>query len=557
MKANLVIIILLVVVVGAGAVIIWYSLTPRPEANGGPGPLDIVADGDGAGKPAGGDGTSTDGGTTGQGGETTQPPDGATEPGGNGNNVEPAEKSKLDVLLDAFSASQKRIQWMRADLMMAKAGIFTDESATDEDLKKTGSKGTFKFKPGIRCAFEISSKSGEVVETTIFRAYVQTMWLITKSGDTVKAERWFIDNEKMYEALLLLQGADASEMKRTFDITLVDLWNAEEQERLEGQGYEVEKLKENEDSLVELVYKDEQKRAEYKLIQAVMGKLPRPAGEPEQLCVKKIKMYSGFNEEKQLIWFDNAQINEGEPVPDGDFRVSPEKEGIEKFDDHVMLAEPADIVARMRLTTRQVKGITAGFEQDRYDAAFAGAAGGGHKKKAGTFCFKPDNKFLIDLTEPKKEIIVSNGKKLYDYVPDLEQATMYDVQQAARQIGGGDRAALSKFFGQDAEYLAGDYDFKLLGVEKLNGWEAYHFDLTLKNKAARATDAVYNTERIELWVEVETLLAARIIMYDLQIPANYYEVTMKDISIYEDFPDSKFEPETVIPESIHITEGGP
>ena len=538
MKANLVIIVLLLIVVASAATIIVIMLKPganeteatAPEgaraqtATANPSPAEPLV-------------TNT--------GSTETPSDGAQEqpkpPAEPPVVTPPQEETKLDKLLKRFSENQRKIKWMRAKITLAQGGVFDAPGTTDAQRKADGKTGEFLFKPGNRCAFKLTSKNNGVEETEEYLAYIQTLWVIKRTGNTVKAERWLIDNEKMSEALLLLQGADPASLKSTFDMRLVDLMAADEEKRLKEEGYDVKALRESESQLVELVYRDPAKRDEYKLVEAVIDKSANLA---------KIKLYNAFNNEQTIIWFDDVQINTGDEIPDGDFRFDPARNGVEKFEDHVLLQDPADIIARMNLTTPQVIGIKAEIEQDKYDVVFADSPDKGHTLRSGAFYFAKPDKFRLEFTQPEKLIVASNGKKFYEYKPDLKQAKIYDLRQMPGKLGGG-RNILLKFFGQDAEYLAKDFDFKLAGVEKVGDADAYHFDLQLKKKEERSAET-YNTEHMELWVEVETLLACRMKGFDMEQPANYYQATLKNIDIYQAIPDDMFEPK--FPPDVQVTE---
>jgi len=448
----------------------------------------------------------------------------------------------LDKLLKRFSENQRKIKWMRAKITITQTGVFDAPGAMNAQRKANGKTGEFLFKPGNRCAFTLTSNNNGVEETEKYLAYIQTLWIIKKSGETVKAERWLIDNEKMSESLLLLQEADPAQLRQTFDMRLIDLMAVDEEKRLKEEGYDVKVLRESESQLVELVYKDQSKRDEYKLVEAVIDKNANLA---------ETKLYNAFNDEQTIIWFDEAQINTGNEIPDSAFRFEPVKNGIEKFEDHVLLQDPADIIARMNLTTQQVIGIKADIEQDKYDVAFANGPDKGHTIRSGVYYFAKLDKFRLDFAKPGKQIVASNGKKFYEYKPDLAQAKIYDLRQMAGKLGGGDIAILLKFFSQDAESLAQDFDFKLIGVVHVGDVDAYHFDLQLKKKEERNA-AVYGTEHLELWVEVETLLACRMNAYDMQQPANYYQATLKNIDIYQAIPDDMFEPK--FPPNVQVIE---
>jgi outer membrane lipoprotein-sorting protein len=539
MKANLIIIILVAVVVLSSAVIIASTLSSKPDdketaaaPEGGGAPQD------GAVPPAGGAGPGKSEKPK-QPAETTQPP------------KPPAavEDPKLTEALTRFNDNQKHIKWLRAKLTMTRAGLVEDPGTLDEKKRETGTTqtGELELKPGNRCRFTLTSDNNGVKETEDWRVYIQTLWIIKTSGETKKATRWPIDNERMAEALLLLQGTDLAKMRANFNMRLIDLWDADEEKRLTEEGYDVAALKKEKWNLVELIYRDQNKKDQYKMIEAVIDGTG---------TLLKIKLYNGMNNEYTIIWFDETKINAKPEIEDLEFRFIP---GDLKFDDYVSMKDkdPLDIMARMKLTTRQVIGVGADIEQDSYNAVNAaenpGDPNAGHERKSGTFLFKPPDKFKMSFTKPKAEIVASNGKSSYIYRPDIKRAELYDLRQMAATKLGGDLSILSRFFSQNAAELAQDFDVALIGMEKLNGWEVYHLDLTLKKKEKRGTDAKYSAEHLELWVEVETLLATQMKVYSSENKANYHQVTLKDIDIWETTADAEYEP--VFPEGTEKVKG--
>ncbi|RKY29164.1 MAG: hypothetical protein DRP79_01195 [Planctomycetota bacterium] len=563
MKANLIILILLLVAVAGAIVVMAVQLSAPsvpdedsskqvsdqlPAAPGGQPTVEDAGGNTGGGTPSESDGASEP--TEENGDEQPEPPESAD----NGEGVEePVAETPLDRFLKRFHEHQGKIKWMRADLTMTRFGIFSDPVDTDEQKKKAGrtSTGEFLYKPGNRFVFTMKYEpkgESDKKESERYLAYMHVLWIIkttspgkSGTGDTVKAERWLIDNEKMSEILMVLHGAVPGELKKIFEMRLVELGDSAEAARLKREGHDVDDLRARDVYLLELIYKNKVKRGNYKHIEVVINR---------DMEVEKVKLYNAFNDDETIIWFENIEINEGEEIPDSEFRFNPAKEGVEKFDDNATLEGAADILWRMRRTSEWVKGIEAKFERDKYDATWAGS-GEAHSKSAGTLNFMRPDKFRLEVTKPEEQIIAGNGEKAYTYRKDLARAKLYDVKSAQKKLPVGDLRIMQKFFGQSSGDLSEQFEFVPQGVDKIDGVECYH--LTLKPLPAAAGGKMsHNVDHIELWVELETFLARNIRIYDLQRKDNYNEVTLSDINIWKEIPKEKFDP--VFPDGVEIIE---
>lgn len=559
MKANLIILVLLLAAVaGSVTVIILQLSTPTfsgedlsGEENGRE---PAVAPDEGNGGEEAGE-TSREETDTGDGpsesGDGGEPDDGGGEQGDepeNGlNNDRPREETPLDRLLRRFHEHQTGVKWMRGEMTMTRFGIYEQPVETDDEKRETGrtSSGGFIYKPDNRFALRlehVSHDENSKKESEQYLAYMHVLWIVKRSGDTVKAERWLIENDKMYEVLLLLQGADPDALNRTFDMRLIDKDDASERKRLKREGHDVEDLKKRDVYLLELIYKDKTKRRNYKHLEAVISR---------DFLVEKLKLYNAFNDAETIIWFENVEINKGEEIHEGEFRFKPSKEGIKKFSDNATLERAADILWRMRRTGSWVRGVRADYEDDRYDPAWGEETA--HSRSSGVLYFMPPDKFRIEIAKPKEKVLGSNGKKAYSYEKENKRATIFDVEKAQGKVDLGNLRIMQKFFAQDIHTLAKDFNFKFEGVEKIDGLETYRFELKPRGKAEEDEDGeVYNVDRIELWVELETFLACKIRLYDLQRKKNYNEVGLKNIDISEEIPAEKFDP--VFPEDVEVIE---
>ncbi|MDS1140824.1 outer membrane lipoprotein chaperone LolA [Pusillimonas sp. SM2304] len=82
----------------------------------------------------------------------------------------------------------------------------------------------------------------------------------------------------------------------------------------------------------------------------------------------------------------------------------------------------------------QVQSATGDFTQQRIDQK-----GQGKPAQSGQFSFKRPGQFKWAVKKPYEQLIVSDGKQVYQYDPDLAQVTQRDVDQS---IGASPAAIL-------------------------------------------------------------------------------------------------------------------
>lgn len=80
-----------------------------------------------------------------------------------------------------------------------------------------------------------------------------------------------------------------------------------------------------------------------------------------------------------------------------------------------------------------IHSATGQFQQDR-----SGDGAGGQRSQSGTFAFQRPGKFRWQVTKPYAQLIVSDGRHVYQYDPDLDQVT----ERTASQAVGASPAAL-------------------------------------------------------------------------------------------------------------------
>ena len=103
-----------------------------------------------------------------------------------------------------------------------------------------------------------------------------------------------------------------------------------------------------------------------------------------------------------------------------------------------MMALAADARAQLHAFIADVHTATGQFQQ-----TMAGGQGAG-RTQSGEFSFQRPGKFRWQVRKPYEQLIVSDGRSVYQYDPDLAQVT----QRSARQAIGASPAAL--LFGSGA-----------------------------------------------------------------------------------------------------------
>lgn len=97
------------------------------------------------------------------------------------------------------------------------------------------------------------------------------------------------------------------------------------------------------------------------------------------------------------------------------------------------MAQAASASAQLQSFVAQVKSATGEFRQDR-----SGEGATPQRAQSGTFAFQRPGKFRWQVTQPFAQLIVSDGTRVYQYDPDLDQVT----ERSASQAVGTSPAAL-------------------------------------------------------------------------------------------------------------------
>lgn len=81
--------------------------------------------------------------------------------------------------------------------------------------------------------------------------------------------------------------------------------------------------------------------------------------------------------------------------------------------------------AQLQSFVDKVQSATGQFQQDR-----SGDGAGARRSQSGTFAFQRPGKFRWQVTKPYAQLIVSDGRHVYQYDPDLDQVTERNASQA-------------------------------------------------------------------------------------------------------------------------------
>jgi len=89
------------------------------------------------------------------------------------------------------------------------------------------------------------------------------------------------------------------------------------------------------------------------------------------------------------------------------------------------LSVAASAQSQLQSFVDKVHSATGQFEQNR-----SGDGAGGQRAQSGTFAFQRPGKFRWQVTKPYAQLIVSDGRHVYQYDPDLDQVTERNASQA-------------------------------------------------------------------------------------------------------------------------------
>jgi len=161
-------------------------------------------------------------------------------------------------------------------------------------------------------------------------------------------------------------------------------------------------------------------------------------------------------------------------------------------------ANAADAPAQLRQFIATVPSASGRFTQQRADSR-----GQGKPVQAGEFSFRRPGQFKWAVQEPYEQLIISDGKAVYQYDPDLAQVTQRAVDQS---IGASPAAILFGSGSLDEAFSIStlpDADgLRWLRAEPLTADAGFtHVDIGLRNNMPvrlLILDAFGQTTRIEL-----------------------------------------------------------
>ena len=163
-----------------------------------------------------------------------------------------------------------------------------------------------------------------------------------------------------------------------------------------------------------------------------------------------------------------------------------------------VMALAADATTQLRQFISTVHSATGEFTQQTVNAS-----GQGRPAQSGKFSFKRPGMFKWDVKKPYEQLIVSDGRSVYQYDPDLAQVTQRSVDQS---IGASPAAILFGSGSLDEAFVISALPAKdglswLRAIPRTTGAGFTHVDMGFKNNAPvrlDVLDAFGQTTRIGL-----------------------------------------------------------
>ena len=180
-----------------------------------------------------------------------------------------------------------------------------------------------------------------------------------------------------------------------------------------------------------------------------------------------------------------------------------------------MAAAPADATAQLRAFVKDVRSASGSFTQATTSSQ--GAAG---SKQTGSFAFQRPGKFRWSVEKPYAQLVLSNGKELFQYDPDLAQVS---VRAAGSAIGNAPAQVLFGSGSLDASFKVQPLPAKdgfvwLRAVPRTTDAGFSHMDIGFADglpMRIELLDAFGQTTRIEFTT----------ILPNPNLPANVFEFT--------------------------------
>ena len=147
------------------------------------------------------------------------------------------------------------------------------------------------------------------------------------------------------------------------------------------------------------------------------------------------------------------------------------------------------------------------------------------QKMTGTMVMKSPDKFYIEYSNPEKQTVVTDGKKVWFYVESTKQVIVQDVKDIKQK----DNIFFN--FGSFIKTLKEDYDSIVLKGEKVNSRRTVCFESKPKSAESEFT-------KIAFWIDRELWLPVRITVFFNE--TSTITVDFNNIKVNEDVDDSKF-----------------
>lgn len=149
----------------------------------------------------------------------------------------------------------------------------------------------------------------------------------------------------------------------------------------------------------------------------------------------------------------------------------------------------------------------------------------------GLMYFKRPQKMMWEYREPEKNIMIVNGNIVWLYLPELKEATRFDLSQKADIKRIFEKMAVG--MGQSPDELKKDYDVSLLKKVKKGEKNLYVLELIPRDKAISGL-----FKKIHLWFSDDGLL------YKTELFEKNNDTTIVEfqkLEINKSIPDSLFE----------------
>ena len=191
-------------------------------------------------------------------------------------------------------------------------------------------------------------------------------------------------------------------------------------------------------------------------------------------------------------------------------------------------AEPLpDVLARMDRAAAEFHSLSAGMKRVQFTAVLSESSEmDGVMRLRRT---KNGTQGIVEFKQPEQRTVFINGKQVQIYYPKANNVEIYDTSKYTSNMD----QILLLGFGTSAAELKKSYDIKDGGVQKINGADTTHLELT-----PRSDEMKKLITKIELWIPEGQSNPVRAKFSE---PSKNYElVDYSDIKVNPALPDSAF-----------------